>query len=235
MLLSIIIPVYNEENTIIDVINKVNSINFNIKKEIIVVNDGSTDKTYEKLMEIKKRLNHIKIINYKNNKGKGFAIRKGFQVSTGDIAVIQDADLELNPRQISRLIQPITNNQYKVVYGSRFKSGGFFYKPKNMRFISLFANKILTYIFNILFHSHLTDTQTCYKTIHRDVLKKLELNSNSFEIESEITYRLLKGGYKIIEVPVDYFPRNKQQGKKIRWKHAVKNLIVIFKMKFNLM
>jgi len=169
MKLSIIIPVFNEENTISGLLKIVNSVDYGVPTEKIVVNDGSADKTYEQLLKTKKLVKNIKIISYNKNRGKGYAIRKGIKNINGDIIIIQDADLEYDPSQIPILIRPIIKGQNKVVYGSRFLG-----YCKNMNFPFLFGNKILTHITNLLFGSQLTDMETCYKTIHRDVLRNIK-------------------------------------------------------------
>ncbi len=227
MKLSIIIPAYNEEKTIKDIIKIVNRVDYGIPVEIVIVNDGSTDKTHEQLSEIKKLFKDIKIISYEKNKGKGYAIRQGIKNINGDITIIQDADLEYDPNQISALIKPIIKGQYEVVYGSRFMGS-----CKNMRFSFLFGNKFLTFITNLLFGSNLTDMETCYKVVHKTILKKIGLESNGFEIEAEITAKILKNGYQIKEIPIKYEARSKEAGKKIRPLDGLKNLFVLLKIKF---
>ncbi len=229
MKLSIIIPVYNEEKTIRYVINKVSEVDYNMDTEIIIINDGSSDKTFNELNKIKKKFKKLKIISYKKNKGKGYAIRLGITKSKGNIIVIQDADLEYSPNQIPYLINPLTMKQKKVVYGSRFMG-----EYKNMKFFQFLGNKILTFLTNLLFGSNLTDMETCYKCIHKDVLNKIDLFSDGFEIEAEISAKILKSGFEIYELPIDYSARTKKEGKKINWKDAIKNIIVLLKIKFNI-
>ncbi len=230
MKLSIIVPVYNEEKTISNIIDQVASHDYGIKNDIIIVNDGSSDKTYQELKKLKKRIKNLKIISYEKNKGKGYAIRKGIEKSDGDIVVIQDADLEYNPKQILYLIKPIIDRKKKVVFGSRFIG-----KYKNMKFFQLLGNKILTFLTNFLFNTNLTDMETCYKCIHRNVLKNIELFSDRFEIEAEITAKIIKHGYDIYELPINYSARTKEEGKKINWKDAINNMIVLLKVKFNML
>ncbi len=226
MKLSIIIPVFNEENTIIDLLKIVESVDYSIPSEIIIVNDGSTDKTYEQLLKMKPPIKGIKIISYKKNKGKGYAIRQGIKNINGDIMIIQDADFEYDPNQIPTLIKPIIEGQYDVVYGSRFLGS-----CKNMKFSFLFGNKFLTFITNLLFGSQLTDIETCYKTIHKDVLRELNLESDGFEIEAEITSKILKNSYKIKEIPIRYKARSREAGKKIKISDGLKNLLILLKIK----
>lgn len=222
--LSVIVPVFNEEKTINKVINKILSANFPFEFEIIIVNDGSTDNTYKILDRIKNE--KIKIINFKKNYGKGFAIKTGIENCSGDVVIVQDADLEYNPKEIKKLYFRVDKN-HKVVYGSRFLGSIYGMKPCNF-----LANKFLTLLINIIYGSNLTDTQTCYKCIHRDIFRDLNLFSNGFEIESEITSKILKKGYKIKEVPIKYKARTRKEGKKIGWKDGFKNIYVIFKTKF---
>lgn len=226
MKLSIIIPVFNEEKTIINLIKTVSSVDYNIPTEIIVVNDGSTDKTYEQLLKVKTLVREIKIISYKKNKGKGYAIRKGIKNIHGDIMIIQDADFEYNPSQIPILIKPVIERKYNVVFGSRFLGC-----YKNMSFVSLFGNKFLTYATNLLFNSKLTDIETCYKVIYKDVLRKLNLESDGFEVEAEMTAKILKNGNKIKEIPIKYRARSKEAGKKIKIFDGLKNLFILLKIK----
>ena len=229
MKLSIIIPVYNEEKTIRHVINKVSEIDYNIDTEIIIINDGSSDKTFNELNKFKKKFKKLKIISYKKNKGKGYAIRLGIAKSKGNIIVIQDADLEYSPNQIPYLISPLMMKQKKVVYGSRFMG-----EYRNMKFFQLLGNKILTFLTNLLFGSNLTDMETCYKCIHKDILNKIDLFSDGFEIEAEISAKILKSGFEIYELPIDYSARTKKEGKKINWKDAIKNIVILLKVKFSI-
>jgi len=214
--LSIIIPVYNEKDTILKVIDKVKTLP--LDKEIIVVDDGSTDRTREILKTVES--NRIKIILKECNEGKGAAIRKGLEYAEGDYVVFQDADLELEPHDILHMVKMINDNS-GVIYGSRFL------KKQKIPFINLFANKFLTLLTNILFSAHITDMETCYKLCPRDLLLSLNLQSNSFEIEPEITCKILKRGIKIKEVPVTYNPR--RAGKKINWRDGVKAIFYLLK------
>ncbi len=204
MKISVLIPVYNEENTISVVIQKVLSLN--IEKEIIVVDDGSTDRTTEILKRFPSQNKEINIIFQKQNRGKGAAIRKGLKEATGDYIVIQDADLELDPSDIIKLVESIDEN-YKVIYGSRFLT-----RQQQIFFISMIANKFLTFLTNVLYGGNLTDMETCYKLCEKEILLAIDLKSERFEIEPEITCKILKRGYRIKEVPISYMPR--KAGKK---------------------
>ena len=213
MKVSIIIPVFNEERTIAAVIETVAALTFD--KEIIVVNDGSTDKTREALQPFEGRAG-IRVYHCPVNLGKGSAVRIGFSMADGDIVTIQDAALELDPRDYYQLMQPIVSGEADVVYGSRFlnSSGG-----TNRRGMLMFylANRALTGFANLLFHGNLTDIETCYKLFRREVLPKLKLRAARFEIEPELTAQVLKSGYRIVERPISYKPRTHAEGKKIAW------------------
>jgi len=226
MKLSILVPVFNEENTIMDLLKKLDRVGYEIPKEIIVVNDGSTDGTYRQLLKTQKIVKDIRIISYKKNKGKGYAIRQAIKNINGNIIIIQDADFEYNPEEISKLIRPIIDGKYKVVYGSRFLGS-----CKDMKFSFLLGNKVLTFVTNLLFDTKLTDMETCYKTIDRNVLEEFNLESDGFEIEAEITAKILKNGYRIKEIPVAYEARSKEAGKKIKITDGLKNLIILLKIK----
>lgn len=221
--LSVIIPVYNEESTVGEVIQKVRSVD--IPKEIIVVDDGSTDKTAQAIeKEKKKKGDKIRAYYSPVNFGKGAGIRIGYKFAMGDIIIIQDADLELNPNEYSQLIKPILEGKSKVVYGSRFKRSN-----KNIRLITRIGNKFVTSLFNLLYGAKLTDIATGYKVLKREVVKSLNLRAVGFDIEPEMTAKIYKKGIKIIEVPVKYNPRV-GEGKKINYfRDTVKYILTIFK------
>ena len=197
MKLSVIIPVYNETDSIEEIINTVKSVP--VEKEIIVVDDFSTDGTREKLKEIK----DISIILHKYNQGKGSSIRSAIKKTTGDIIIIQDADLEYNPQDYPRLLSEFNNPKVEAVYGSRFKGNSDFL------FLSKIANRFLTILTNILVSRRISDMETCYKMVHRKVLIDLNLSARKFEIEPEITGKLLGKKIRIIEIPIDYHARTK--------------------------
>lgn len=222
--LSIIIPVFNEKSTISAVIEKIESINISITKEIIVVDDGSTDGTTEILRarETDKTIYHFAPVN----SGKGAAIRMGLKVAKGDIMLIQDADLEYTPEDYQELIDPILNGQTLVVYGSRFLRQN--YIPPIRRL----ANRALTILTNLLYAAKLTDMETCFKVFSSEVAQKISLHANGFEIEPEITARILQAGYKIYEVPVSYNPRTRVEGKKIGWTDGFVAVAMLLKCRF---
>lgn len=212
MKLSIIIPVYNEEKTIAKVISQVENLKLaGISKEIIVVDDGSIDKTLSKIKGKK-----LKVISLKRNRGKGAAIREGIDKATGDFITIQDADLEYDPKYIKILMEEIKKGA-KVVYGTRLKRlpERRFEKTNRMLFHYL-ANRVLALLTSLLYLTWLTDVETCYKIFPAAVFKKQKLKSNGFTIEVEITAKLLKKGYKILEIPITANPRGYDEGKKFR-------------------
>ncbi|MDI6840280.1 MAG: glycosyltransferase family 2 protein [bacterium] len=202
---SIIVPVYNEKDTILSIIEKLK--NGSINKELIIVDDFSTDGTREILEKIKNQ--KIKVIYHNRNRGKGEAIRSGLQYVTGNVVIIQDADMEYKPEEYPRLLKPIEEGKACVVYGSRFRGKGEFV------FSSLVANKILTFLTNLFYGSRLTDMETCYKCIETQVINGLNLHSKRFDFEPEVTAKLLRKGIKILEVPISYKGRSTKGGKKI--------------------
>jgi glycosyltransferase involved in cell wall biosynthesis len=213
-LLSIIIPAYNEENTISIVVSKIKKLKIeNIKKEIIIVDDGSLDGTFSKI----KNKKGIKILRHKKNKGKGSAVITGIKNSKGEIILIQDADLEYNPLDIPRLIKPILNKKVSVVYGTRLRTPlillGKNKTPLPLHFI---GNRFLSFLTTILYGQYITDMETGYKVFERSVLKNIKLKSRSFDFEPEITAKILKKKIKILELNIKTKPRGYKEGKKIR-------------------
>jgi dolichol-phosphate mannosyltransferase len=224
MKLSVIIPVYNERETIAEVIERVRAVNLN--KEIIVVDDGSTDGTVEILRD--RRADGVLTVHEsKINFGKGSAVRIGLQYVTGDIVIIQDADLELNPNEYYQLIRPILEGETKVVYGSRFLR-----KNPGIPMLTLLANKFLVLLTNLLYRSSLTDMETAYKVFSSDVLNRIQLRCVGFELEPEITVKFLKAGFDIVELPIEYHPRTVEGGKKINWRDGLKAILTLIKYRF---
>jgi len=226
-LISIVVPVYNEAQTVAAVIQRLIAIDLPAPREILVVNDGSTDGTREVLDGITQRP-ELRIIHAEKNGGKGSAIRIGFAQASGTIVAIQDADLELDPAQLAALVKPILDGRTKVVYGSRFLAG----RP-DAPWLSVFANQTLTAITNVLFGGRLTDMETCYKVMTTDVARSLKLESNRFDIEPEISAKLLRAGHSIVELPIRFEPRSRAQGKKIGWKDGVRAIQVLLKYRFS--
>jgi glycosyltransferase involved in cell wall biosynthesis len=215
MKLSVIIPVYNEESTIKEIIKRVDAIR--IEKEIIIVDDFSTDATREKLKVITKNRSDIKVFNHDKNWGKGAALRTGFEHVTGDIVIIQDADLEYDPKEYKKLIGPITDGVADVVYGSRFLGG----PHRVLYFWHYLGNRFLTLLSNIMNNINLTDMETCYKVFKSEILKELRFKSNRFGFEPEFTAKISKKKYRIYEIPISYYGRTYEEGKKIGWKDGV--------------
>jgi len=226
-LISIVVPVYNEERTVADVIQRLIAIDLPAPREILVVNDGSTDGTRDALDRIVQRP-ELRVIHAEKNGGKGSAIRIGFARATGTIVAIQDADLELDPAQIAELVKPILDGRSRVVYGSRFLAG----RPE-APWLSVFANQVLTGITNVLYGARITDMETCYKIMEREVALSLNLESNRFDIEPEITAKLLRAGHTILELPIRFNPRSRAQGKKIGWRDGVRAIEVLLKYRFS--
>ena len=212
--LSVIIPCYNEVNTVAEIIRRVRAVK--LAHEIIVVDDGSTDGTREVLAQIEPG-DDLKIIYHPHNMGKGAAVRTGFQNATGDVFLIQDADLEYDPREYPILLRPIEEGIAKVVYGSRFLGG----PRKAMFFWNMVANRTLTFITNLLYNAILSDMETCYKVFRAEVIRDIPLRSRRFDFEPEVTAKILKRGYRIYEVPISYNGREWYEGKKISWKDGV--------------
>ena len=226
-LISIIVPVYNEAGTVGQVIERLVQIPLPAPREIIVVNDGSTDGTREVLDGITPIDGVLSIVHAAANGGKGSALRIGLSHARGTIVAIQDADLELDPAQLAGLVQPILNGEAEVVYGSRFLTG----RPSGP-WLSIAANRGLTWLTNVLFRGRLTDMETCYKIMATPVARSLQLESNRFDIEPEITAKLLRQRRRIIERPVTFDPRNRARGKKIGWRDGFHAIAVLLKYRF---
>lgn len=224
-MLSIIIPVYNEEKTILEILRRVQVVDFGIEYEIIVVDDDSTDGT-RKLLEsrIQNLESKIKIIFQERNQGKGAALRRGFKEASGEIIAIQDADLEYNPQELPKLIQPILEGRAQVVYGSRFLTK---HKPRYK--IPYLGNKLLSFLFKILYGRKINDPWTCYKIFKKDVIKDMNFQSNGFEFEMEFTAKILKRSYRILELPISYQSRTYEEGKKIKIQDGLRAIWTIIK------
>ncbi len=231
MKISIIVPVYNEEKTISKILDRLSKVDLKIKKEIIIVDDGSKDcskEVIEKYIKNKKRDNNIKYkFKTKENGGKGSAIKEGIKSAVGEIITIQDADLEYNPEDFKKLIKPIIQNKAEVVYGSRFLKA---HKP--LYRIYFLGNKFLTFLTKMLYNSEITDMETCYKVFKSEVIKKIDIKANKFDIEPEITARILKQKIKIIEIPISYSPRSIEEGKKINWKDGLQAIWTLVYWRF---
>jgi len=229
MKLSIIIPVYNEKNTIIEILKKIELVNLDnlgFEKEIIIIDDGSTDGTSEMLAgNFEKK---YKIIFHSKNQGKGTAIKSGLKFVSGDYIIIQDADLEYDPRDYQKLLECALKNKAVVVYGSRILNR----KNKSSSFLYYLGGTFLTCLTNFLYGIKITDEATGYKMFKTDFLKAIPLKSKRFEFCPEITAKIAKKGIKIYEVPINYYPRQKKEGKKINWKDGLKAVLTLIKYKF---
>jgi len=221
MKLSVIIPIYNEANTLRTLIERVQRVP--LEKELILVDDGSTDGTRAILKELEHQEN-IRVVYHERNRGKGSAIRTGIQHVTGDMVLIQDADLEYDPRDYIRLIHPFTQDGAKVVYGSRRLNQN----PSSYRRY-LWGGILLTWIANLLYGTRITDEPTCYKVFDAAVLKGIDLKCTGFEFCPEVTAKVAKRGLRIHEVPISYHPRKIEEGKKIRWRHGVQAIWTLIK------
>ncbi len=227
MKLSVIVPVYNEISTILTVVKEIELVPG--EKELIIIDDYSTDGTREKLEELKAEgKEHRKIVFHERNQGKGAAIRTGQKLVTGDVVIIQDADLEYSPSEYPKLLAPIEDNKADVVFGSRYSGNEILVDT----FWHYIGNKFLTTLSNIVSNLHLTDMETCYKMIRAPIFKELEIECSCFGFEPEITAKLAKMECRIYEVPISYQARRFDEGKKIGWTDGVKAIYYIFK--FNL-
>jgi glycosyltransferase involved in cell wall biosynthesis len=225
--LSVVIPVYNEKDTVLKIIDKVLALD--VVKEIIVVDDCSTDGTRELLKST--RLDaRVRTFFHDKNMGKGAALRTGFKNITGAVAVIQDADLEYDPNEFKEMIKPIEDGQADVVYGSRLSGG----KPQRVHlFWHRVGNDFLTFITNMLYNTTLSDMETCYKMFKSDVISGIEIKSDDFSVEPELTAKILKKkNLRIYEMPISYYGRNYAEGKKINWTHGFGALWALLKYRF---
>jgi glycosyltransferase involved in cell wall biosynthesis len=225
--LSVIVPVYNERNTVVEVVRRMRAIELpdGIEREIIVVDDGSTDGTRDVLRQLGDST--VRILVHEGNRGKGAAVRTGLALATGDYVLIQDADLEYDPDDWPRLIAPVTRGRARVVYGSRFTG-----ERRNMLLLHWIGNRLLSLVTNVLFNSTLSDMETGYKLVDRKLLNDLGLRSDHFDIEPEITAKILKRGIRIYEVPISYMGREFDEGKKITWRDGFAALWTLVKFRF---
>jgi len=224
--ISIIIPCYNEEKTIGLLIEKVLSVSISIDKELIVIDDSSCDNSTEIVEKYQSFYPNIKLFINKKNKGKGYSIRQGFEQATGDIILIQDADLEYDPMEYNKLINPILENKADVVYGSRFIGGS---QRRILFFWHYLGNKFLTILSNIFTNLNLSDMETCYKVFTKEIIKKIKLKEDRFGFEPEITAKIAKLECRIYEVGITYFGRTYKEGKKVNWKDGFRAIFVIIR------
>lgn len=222
--ISILLPVYNEKNTLLEILKKLEAVDFGMEKEIILIDDFSTDGTKELYKELP-----YKVIYHKKNMGKGAALRTGFSVAQGDIIIIQDADLEYNPADYKPLVELIKSGSADVVYGSRLADRR---NRGNFLLLSYLANVTLSFITRLLFGTYLTDMETCYKAFRADFIKAIKIESNRFDFEPEITAKILKNKARFVEIPISYNARQESEGKKITWKDGVQAIFTLLKYRF---
>lgn len=227
MKLSLIVPIYNEERTLEKILNKILSIDYGMEKEIILVDDASTDSTAEVM---KKLSGHTEVRTFFQpfNRGKGAALRRGFEEASGDLIIVQDADLEYDPHDIISLLKPILKDEADVVYGSRFSK----MNPQVLSYFHYLGNKFLTHISNMCTNLNMSDMETCYKLFKADIIKNMVLEANRFGFEPEVTAKLAKGRIRIYELPIRYYGRSYREGKKIGWRDGFSALWYIFKFNF---
>ena len=241
MKLSVVMPVYNEEDTVAEILRRVRAVDLTVaigfgsdngsvvhlQREIIVVDDGSTDGTRDILQELEGQMGTT-VLFHERNQGKGAAVRTGLHHATGDIVLIQDADLEYDPRDYPLLLQPILENRSEVVYGSRFRGG----PTRAMFFWHMVGNRFLTLVTNVLYDSILSDMETCYKVFTQRVASQIDLKAAGWGFDPEITAQILKLGYRIYEVPITYTGREFGEGKKIGWRDGLTVLWTLVKYRF---
>ena len=226
MKISVVMPVYNEIGTIDEILTRVQAVA--MEKEIVIVDDYSTDGTRERLKEIEKGHGNVKVFYHERNQGKGAALRTGFKSAAGDVVIVQDADLEYDPKEYFLLLEPILDGRADVVYGSRFLGG-----PHRVLFFWHYVgNKFLTLLCNAFTNLNLTDMETCYKVFKREILEGMDLKSNRFGFEPEFTIKIAKKKLRIYEVPISYSGRTYAEGKKIGWKDGLAAIFTIFWFRF---
>lgn len=226
--ISIVIPVFNEEATIEQILQKLDDLDLELEKEIVIVDDGSTDNTHQALQ---KYINKHKVIFHEKNRGKGRALRTGFGEISGDIVVVQDADLEYNPEDFKKMIAKMKEPGVAVVYGSRRLHQDYFHARKSGHIFAI-GGIFLSWLTNLLYGTRITDEPTCYKMLRTDLLKKIDLECERFEFCPEITAKIAKMEIEIYEVPINYNPRHRAEGKKISFKDALEAALVLIKNRF---
>jgi len=225
--LSVVVPVFNERNTLVEILRRMRAVELpdGIEREIIVIDDGSTDGTRDVLKQLGDST--VRVVMHEHNRGKGAAVRTGIKHATGDYVLVQDADLEYDPDDWPRLIAPVLRGRARVVFGSRFTG-----ERRNMLFLHWIGNRFLSLTTNVLYNTTLSDMETCYKVVDRELLTSLDLHANRFDIEPEITAKILKRGVRIYEVPISYAGREMDEGKKITWRDGFSALYTLIKYRF---
>ena len=224
-LLSVIVPVFNERGTVAEILRRMRSVSLPLELEIIVVDDGSTDGSDQVLAALKDST--VRVIRHSTNKGKGAAVRSGLRAARGDLLLIQDSDLEYDPDEWTKLLEPLLKGKADVVYGSRFTG-----ERKNMMLMHWIGNRFLCLVTNVLYATTLSDMETCYKLFRRTVLSGITLRANRFDFEPEITAKVLRSGYRIYEVPISYAGREFSEGKKITWRDGLAALWTLVYCRF---
>jgi glycosyltransferase involved in cell wall biosynthesis len=229
MKLSVVIPVYNESGTLENLVQRVSGVDYGCELEIVIVDDGSEDGSGDIAQSLAPRYGNLVCLQHGKNAGKGAALRTGFARASGDIVIVQDADLEYDPREIPSLIDLIRDDLADVVFGSRFLARG----PHRVLYYKHYlANRVFTTLSNLLTNLNLTDIEVCYKAFRREVLESIRIEEERFGFEPEITAKVAKGNWRIYEVPISYYGRTYEEGKKIGWKDGVRALYCI--LKYNL-
>jgi len=225
--LSVVVPVYNERNTLVEVLRRMRAVELpdGVEREIIVVDDGSDDGTRDVLKQLGDST--VRVVLHDVNRGKGAALRTGFAHATGEYVLVQDADLEYDPEDWPKLLNPVLRGKARVVYGSRFSG-----ERRNMLLLHWIGNRFLSMTTNVLYNTTLSDMETCYKLIDRDLIEQMKLRSDRFDIEPEITAKVLKRGIRIYEVPISYLGREFDEGKKITWRDGFSALFALVKYRF---
>jgi glycosyltransferase involved in cell wall biosynthesis len=223
--LSVIVPVFNERNTVVEIVRRMRAVELPVEREIVLVDDGSDDGTRAVLPQLGDST--VRVVTHPHNRGKGAAVRTGLANVTGDLVIVQDADLEYDPEDWPRLLAPVLKGKAQVVYGSRFTG-----ERRNMLFLHWLGNRFLSLVTNVLYNTTLSDMETCYKVFDRRILDGIKLRSERFEFEPEVTAKVLKKRIRIYEVPISYAGREPEEGKKITWHDGVSALWTLVKYRF---
>ena len=223
--LSVIVPVFNERNTVAEIVRQMRAVDLPVEREIVIVDDGSGDGTRDVLSQLADSTVHV--VLHPHNRGKGAAIRTGLAQVTGDLVLIQDADIEYDPDDWPKLLAPILKGRAEVVYGSRFTG-----ERRNMLFLHWIGNRFLSLLTNVLYNTTLSDMETCYKLFDRELIDSIDLRSERFDFEPEITAKILRRGIRIYEVPISYSGREFDEGKKITWRDGVVAVKTLVKYRF---
>jgi glycosyltransferase involved in cell wall biosynthesis len=224
-MLSVIVPVFNERNTVAEILRRIRAVELPLQLEVIVVDDGSTDGTDKVLSVLEDST--VRVVTHGSNRGKGAAVRTGVETARGELVLVQDADLEYDPDDWPKLLDPVLKGKAHVVYGSRFTGEG-----RAMRPTQWLGNRVLTLTANLLYRSTLSDMETCYKLFDHTVLKGITIESDGFDFEPEITAKVLRRGYRIYEVPVSFTGRDGSEGKKFEWRDGVRALTTLVRYRF---